>query len=268
MKELRRIQLFFIFSFLFSLIFLLFFIYPITVLLLVGSKGIISSLKNVSFLSAVYVTLIISTTAAVFAVIFGLPLGYIIARYEFKFKSVIETIIDIPIVIPHVVVGIMIVLAFSSQYGLGPFLHKFGINVLDTLLGAILAVSYLSSTYTIRIIESSIKMIDPEIELISRSLGASQMRTFFNVILPNIWRSVANGALLTWARATSEAGALFIVAYYVLLGKTTVYPSSVYIYESYVGLGLIDAVKFSAALLVIVIGIFIIFRLILNLRRE
>ncbi len=264
----KEVNIFIFIIIVFSLIFLFFFAYPLAVLIIVGSKGIIASLENRSFLAAIYVTFIISTSAAVSAVIFGLPLGYIIARYNFKFKEVIETLIDIPIVIPHIVVGIMIVLAFSSQYGLGPIFHKYGINVIDTILGAALAVSYLSSTYTIRVAESSIKGIDPEIELISRSLGASQIRTFFSIILPNIWRSVVNGALLTWARATSEAGALFIVAYYVILGKTTVYPSPVFIYESYVGLGLIEAVKFSAALVAIIISVFILFRIIINLRRH
>ncbi|AFZ71147.1 ABC-type sulfate transport system, permease component [Caldisphaera lagunensis DSM 15908] len=264
----KEINFFIILTIIFSLFFLLFFAYPLVVLIIVGSKGIISSLENESFLTAIYITFIISTSAAISAVIFGLPLGYIIARYNFRFKEVIETLIDIPIVIPHIIVGVMIVLAFSSQYGLGPIFHKYGINVIDTILGAALAVSYLSSTYTIRVVESSIKAIDPELELISRSLGASQMRTFFSVILPNIWRSVINGALLTWARATSEAGALFIVAYYVIFGKTTVYPSPVFIYESYVGLGLIEAVKFSAALVVIIVSAFILFRVIINLRRH
>jgi molybdate/tungstate transport system permease protein len=249
-----------------SSLLLLFFIYPLAILIIVGSKGILSALENKPFLASIEITIIISSIAAISAIIFGVPLGYIIARYNFKFKNIIETIIDMPIVIPHIVVGLMVILAFSSQYGIGPLLHRYGITVIDTILGATLAVSYLSSTYTIRVVESSIKMIDPELELVSRSLGASQFRTFFQIIIPNIWRSIINGAILTWARAVSEAGALFIVAYYVVFNKTTVYPSSVFIYESYIGLGIIEAVKFAATLAVIVIGIFILFRILINLK--
>ena len=259
---------FFAFLVVFSLLILLFFAYPLVLLLVLGGSGFVTSLENRSFMLSIEVTLIISTITSVFAVLFGVPLGYVMARYDFKFKSLLETLIDIPIVIPHIVVGLMVLLAFSSQYGVGPFLHRFGITVLDTIFGAILAVSYLSSTYTIKVVESSIAMVDPEVELVSRSLGASRFATFFRVTIPSIKRSILNGALLTWARATSEAGALFIIAYYVFFYKKTVYPSPIFIYESYITFGILQAVKFAAALVIIVIAIFILFRAIFRVRGQ
>ncbi len=194
----------------------------------------------------------------------GTPFAYLLARSEFKFKEVIEAIIDIPIMVPHVVVGIMIVLAFSSQYGLGPFLQGLGINMIDTLIGAIVTVTYLSATYSIRVTETSIKTINPDIELTARTLGSSPAFTFIHVIVPRIWKSIANGALLTWARAVAEVGALLVVAYYVYFNGNDVYPASIYIYEGFEALGLAGVVKYSAALLIIVLVIFIVYRFILK----
>jgi molybdate/tungstate transport system permease protein len=194
----------------------------------------------------------------------GTPFAYFLARSEFKFKEVIEAIIDIPIMVPHVVVGIMIVLAFSSQYGLGPFLQRIGINLIDTLIGAVITVTYLSATYSIRVTETSIKTINPDVELTARTLGSSPAFTFIHVIVPRIWKSIANGALLTWARAVAEVGALLVVANYVIFNGTYVSPASIYIYEGFEALGLYGVVKYSAALLLIVLAIFIIYRWILK----
>lgn len=236
---------------------LLLFSYPIAVLLLIGGKGIIEALRVPAFALALLVTIITSTLAAVASVIFGVPLAYILARYNFKLKGIIEALVDIPIAIPHIIVGVMIVLAFASYYGMGPFLLRHGIRVVNTLLGAALAVTYVSATYTVRVVQSAIAMLDPELEVVAMSLGASRLRAFFSVVLPNIWKSVASGALTSWARAASEAGALFIVAYEVQLGRSLIYPAPVAIYEAYVGLGILSAAKFSAAMLVVVLAVFL-----------
>ena len=168
--------------------------------------------------------------------------------------------------VPHIVVGIMIVLAFSSEYGLGPFLQRLGINLIDTLIGAIITVTYLSATYSIRMTESAIKMINPDVELTARTLGSTPTFTFFHVIVPRIWKSIANGAMLTWARAVAEVGALLIIAYYVYFNGNNVYPASIFIYQAYSNpvLGLAAVVKYSAALLIIVLAIFIIYRWVLR----
>jgi molybdate/tungstate transport system permease protein len=197
-------------------------------------------------------------------VLVGTPFAYLLARNDFKLKEVIDAIIDIPIMVPHVLVGIMIVLAFSSTYGLGPFLQGMGINLIDTLIGAIITVTYLSATYSIRVVESAIKMINTDVELTARTLGSTPAFTFLYVIIPRIWKSIANGAILTWARAVAEVGALLVVAYYVYFNGNYVYPASIYIYEGYVALGLAGVVKYSAALLIIVLATFIIYRLVLR----
>ena len=235
-------------------------IYPLILLIIVGGPMVPSALSTASFVKAIEATVVISTLSALIAIVMGTPLAYVLARYEFRLKQVVDSIVDIPIMIPHVIVGIMVVLAFAYRYGLGPFLKAHGIEFVNTLWGATAAVAFLSSTYYIRVVEAAIRMINPEMELVARTLGASWGRMFTTLILPKIKRAIANGALLSWARSVSEAGALFIVAYYVYFAGSYVYPASVYIYESYVGVGLINAVKYSAALVLVVLAIFIAYR--------
>ena len=229
-----------------------------------GAKNLISALSTGDFIASVEVTFVIATAAALLSVLVGTPFAYLLARSDFKLKEVIEAIIDVPIMIPHVVVGIMIVLAFSSQYGLGPFLQGLGINLIDTLIGAIITVTYLSATYSIRVTETAIETINPDVELTARTLGSSPAFTFIHVIVPRIWKSIANGALLTWARAVAEVGALLVVAYYVYFNGNDVYPASIYIYEELEIFGLASVVKYSTALLIIVLAVFILYRFILK----
>ena len=121
-------------------------------------------------------------------------------------------------------------------------------------------MTYVSATYAIRVVQSAVSMIDPNVELTARTLGASQATTFVQVILPQIRRAVANGALLAWARSIAETGALFIVAYYVSFGGRLLSPASIYIYNSYISAGLADAVKFSAAIVLVSLVVFILYR--------
>ncbi|MEM1638141.1 MAG: ABC transporter permease [Pyrobaculum sp.] len=241
----------------------LFFLYPLLLLMYLGWGELATALTTGSFLQSVGLTVLISTASAATAVLLGIPTAYVLARYEFKMKEVVEAVIDIPIVVPHTIVGIMVVLAFAA-YGLGPAFSALGLKVIDALPGAIIAVSYLSATYAVRTIESAIRMLDPELENVARSLGAGPLRAFAAVVLPNIKRAVANGALLAWARAVSESGALLVVAYYVIWGRASIYPAPIYIYQAYIGLGLDEAVKYSAALLLLVLAIFLAYRLALS----
>jgi molybdate/tungstate transport system permease protein len=286
------------------LILLLLIVYPIVLLITLGSAQLASALSVGSFIDAIEVTVIMSTLSALVAVVMGTPLAYLLARYEFRFKQILDSIIDIPIMVPHIIVGIMIVLAFASRYNiifntLNLIAHKLmlidaalsrygllhallspvvnalvnlltgitGIRFVNTLWGAVAAVAFLSSTYYIRVVEAAISMVNPEMEIVARTLGASPSRVFISITLPKVWKAMANGALLSWARSVSEAGALFIVAYSIYFNGNYIYPASVYIYESYVGVGLANAVKYSAALLIIVLIIFVAYRVALGIKR-
>ena len=254
------LALFLLLTFLLGGALVVFFVYPIAVLLAIGLGGIGSALGVRAFQLALIVTLITSSAAAAASVVFGVPLAYALARFDFKLKEVVNALVDIPIAVPHIIVGVMIVLAFAQYYGLGALFHRLHISVIDTLVGASMAVTYVSATYTVRVVEAAIRSISPDAEIVAMSLGASRLRAFFTVVLPRVKRAIANGALTSWARAASEAGALLIVAFQVYLGKSLIYPAPVAIYEAYVGLGILEAAKFSAAMLIVVLGVFLVAR--------
>lgn len=240
-----------------------FFLYPLLFLIYLGWGSLASALATGSFLQSLGITAAISTLASLIAVLAGIPTAYVLARYDFPLKPLVDAIIDIPVVVPHTVVGLMVILAFAS-YGLGPLLGKLGLQIIDALPGAVIAVSYLSATYAIRTIEGAVRLLDPELENAARSLGASPFKAFVEVVLPNIKEAVLDGALLSWARSVSEAGALLVVAYYIILGNSSIYPASIYIYQAYIGLGLNEAVKYSAALVLFVLAVFLSFRAVIG----
>ena len=218
-----------------------------------GTTQLFSAFAVPSFVESVGITFFIATIAALISVVLGTPLGYILVRYDFKFKQIVDAFVDIPIMIPHIVVGIIIVLAFSSSHGVNG-------NIIDTVLGATLAVTYVSATYTIRVIQSAVSMMDPSVELTARTLGASPTTTFVRVVLPQIRRAIANGALLAWARSIAETGALLIVAYYVSFNGRLVYPASIYIYNIFTFEGITGTVKFSAAIVLVSLAVFIAYK--------
>lgn len=247
-----------------SSLLIFFFVYPLLVLFYLGARQIASAFAVPSFVASLEVTLLISTLAALISLALGTPLGYVLARYEFRFKDFVDALVDVPIMIPHIIVGIMVVLAFASNLGAGPLMAGAGIGVINTVLGATLAVTFVSATYTVRVIQSAVTVIDPNTELTARTLGASPIYTFVKVVLPQIRKALASGAIIAWARSISEVGALFVVAYYVNLGGRLVYPASIFIYESYISTGLAEAIKFSAAMVLVSLGVFVVYRLVIR----
>jgi molybdate/tungstate transport system permease protein len=223
-------------------------------------------MRSSEAVSAIMLTVYASALTAFVAVLLGVPLGYLLGRYRFPGRPLIDSIIEIPLMIPHTVAGIALITVFGSAQPVGAFFSGFGVRMTNNVLGIVLTLVFVSATYTVKQVEEAIKSIDPKLELVSRSLGASSTFTFLNVTLPNIWRSVVSGAILTWARASSEVGALFIMAYYPPV-------ASILIWNLYAGYGLREsttngvllspgAVNVAALMIFINLAIFVMFKLI------
>jgi molybdate/tungstate transport system permease protein len=248
---------------------LLFFLLVSPVLSLVWSSsisGLSLALVNAEALSAIGLTVYTSGLTAAVAVVLGLPLGYLLGRYNFRGRSLLDSIIEIPLMIPHTVAGIALITIFGSAELVGGFFHNFGIRMTNDVIGIVITLVFVSATYSVKQVEEAVRAIDPKLELVSRSLGASSTFTFFNVTVPTIWRSVVTGAILTWARASSEVGALFIMAYYPPV-------ASILVWNLYAGYGLREstsngivlspgAVNVAALMIFINVGIFILFKLV------
>jgi len=161
---------------------------------------------------------ITSITASLIAVailtLLGVPLAYILARHDFRGKGLIETIIDVPFVMPHAVAGIMILAAYSHRGVFGSLTSSIGLRIQDAFAGIVAVMIFVSAPILVDTVKAGIASIDPMLEAVARSLGASPLRAFIDIIVPMTLRHIIAGIILAWARALSEVGALLIVAYY------------------------------------------------------
>lgn len=168
---------------------------------LVLEKALDPSVHRVLYLG-VYGPLI----AAVGSLLFGVPLAYFLAR-GFPGQQFVESLVDLPLVVPHSVAGILILFGFGSG---GAFPR---ISVLGTMLGMVLAMMFVAAPYAVNITREAFEAIDDRLVYASRIHGASQWQTFRRVTAPLAVRGMVTGGVLAWARAVSEFGAVAVVAY-------------------------------------------------------
>ncbi|ADB58857.1 tungstate ABC transporter permease WtpB [Archaeoglobus profundus] len=206
-----------------------------TLIKVLRDEVVLNALKN-TFLTAGITTLI--------ALVLGVPLGYVLARKEFRYKSLIQGIVDVPIVIPHSVVGIMLLTTFSDA-------------ILDSYLGIIMAMLFVSASFTINSARDGFLAVDKKLEDVARTLGAGKFKTFLTVSLPLAFASILSGAIMTFARAVSEVGAILVVAYYP---KT----AQILVLEYFENFGLKYSTPISVILIVLSLTIFAILRWLLK----
>jgi molybdate/tungstate transport system permease protein len=164
--------------------------------------------------SAFIVSFTASAVAVAMLTLTGVPLAYMLARYDFRGKGLVESIIDIPLVMPHAVAGIMILTAYSRRGLLGGLVESLNVRVQDSFLGIVLAMMFVSAPLLVDTVKAGVSSIDPLLEVVARTLGASRFRAIVDIVLPLAWRHILAGVILAWARALSEVGAILIVAYY------------------------------------------------------
>ncbi len=204
------------------------FVPPGSILRAAADPGVVVSL---SF------TLLASALALVLSVLLGVPLGYVLARRRFRGKAFLESFVTLPIVLPHLIAGLALLLLFAPDSPVGAIAARVGLPVFDTIWGVVLVMVYVSASYTVLASASAFRAVDEDLVEVARSLGATPQEAFATVTLPIALRGIAAGAILTWARSVSEIGGFLILAYTVYpmppyLGPTTA-PVSVYIYNLY-----------------------------------
>jgi len=254
----KRIEgIFLTFSAIGSVIILIFLIPMILAPLMTNPMQLANALMDSEILGALSVTFAGATLATGFALIFGVPLAYVMARKDFAFKGLLESFLNIPLTIPHSVAGILVLLAYHSRTSIGSLLSNLGIVIEDTLWGIVLAMLFVSAPILISSAKAGFSMIDENLEYVARTLGASHYKTFFTITLPLSLKAIASGAVLTWARAVSEVGALLIVA---------PYPKSIalLVIERFEALGLSSAIPITVILLAISLAIVLILNYVLR----
>lgn len=162
---------------------------------------------------ALATSLLTATAATLFTLILGVPLAYAIARTKFKGKEIILTLIDLPILVPQSVAGIALLMVFGPKTTIGRELYQlFDLEIVNSLFAITIAQVFVSAPFLIRAATATFARSDHRLEKVSRTLGASHSTTFFKISLPLALPGIYSGAILTWARAISEAGTLILLA--------------------------------------------------------
>jgi molybdate transport system permease protein len=175
------------------------------------------------------IRLTIATTLASIALIVlgGTPLAWLIARRRNRVWSVLETVVQLPVVLPPAVAGVALLLAFGRRGLLGPGLAVFGVGLPLSTAAVVLAQSFVAAPFYVQAAIAAFRRLDTDLVLVARTLGASPPRVFFTVAVPLSWPALAGGAALSWARALGEFGATLMFAGN-LTGRTQTLPLAIY----------------------------------------
>ncbi len=226
---------------------------------------IVAAAENVEVREAIWLTLYASGIAVLATALLAIPLGYLLARRTFFGRSVVESLVTLPIVVPHLMVGLgLFFLLAVPGTPLYNFTHAIGIPVYYTIWGVVLVMAVVSAPYTVVAAQLSFQAVDARVIESARSLGAGSGTAFLTVTLPIAARGIVAGLLLTWARAVSEIGGILILAYYVYPGGPYTGPLtntiSVYIYDLFQLGDWTDAAAVSSLFLLIAFSIFLLVR--------
>ena len=176
------------------------------------SGELLDSLRRPIVREALRVSVVTSFVTLAVVVVLGTPLAYLLARASFPGKRLVDTLIDLPMVLPPVVAGVALLMAFGRRGVFGPELRSAGVELAFTTTAVVLAQIFVSAPFYIRAAKVGFQSVDRRLEQVAYTLGASRLSTFRRVVLPLAAPAVLGGAVLCWARALSEFGATMMFA--------------------------------------------------------
>ena len=196
--------------------FLFFLIIPIGVLLKKASQSWFKDFFAIATqpiaLSAYNVTFSIAFMASLVNAVFGFILAWVLVRYNFPGKRLLDAAIDLPFAVPTSVAGLTLTTVYSRQGWIGDLLSKAGIQIVYTKLGIAIAMVFVSLPFVVRAVQPVLQEMDQEMEEIAWSLGASPWRTFRKVVLPPLLPAFFTGVTLGFSRAIGEYGSLVLIS--------------------------------------------------------
>ena len=211
-----------------TVVYVLFIGLPIIALLVQASQqeGFLAGLTGDMVLQALRLTVVTSVVSMVVVVVVGTPFALLLARRRSTVLRVIDTFVELPIVLPPVVAGVAMLMAFGRNGLLGPALSAIGVTLPFTTAAVIFAQVFVAAPFYIRAARIGFAGVDPTYEEVSQTLGVSPWATFWRLTLPVAWPSLLTGLTLAWARAVSEFGATIMFAGN-LTGRTQTMPLAI-----------------------------------------
>jgi molybdate transport system permease protein len=185
---------------------------------------IAQALASPEIRSAIWLSLLSCSVSALLAVWVAVPMGYLLARTRFPGKGIVDLLVDVPIVLPPVVVGLSLLILFQSPPGL--FIQRY-VTVTYAVPAVIFAQFTVAAAFAVRTMRVTFEQISPRTEAVAMTLGCSRGRAFWLVTLPEAWRGVLTAGTLAWAKSLGEFGPILIFAGATRM-KTEVLSTSVY----------------------------------------
>ncbi|HUX40198.1 MAG TPA: ABC transporter permease [Rectinemataceae bacterium] len=217
-------------------------------------KGLMRAAGEPDVLPAIRLSLEAAFITATFAGAFGIPLAYLLAKKDFLGKGIVEALVDLPLAIPHTVVGIALLFVFGRSGIIGaPIERLTGFKFWGTLGGIVISMLFVSLPHMVNSARIGFESVDSRLEKVARTLGRGPWFVLAKVTLPLARRGILTGLMLTYARSISEFGAVVILAYFPMTAP-------VKIYDLFLQSGLDESSAVAVIFMTVALALFIILR--------
>ncbi|MCL1089643.1 sulfate/thiosulfate ABC transporter permease CysT [Shewanella profunda] len=196
----------------------------VSLILLLPTTGLIMQTSSMSWseywgviadprvVASYRVTILSALAASLFNCLFGLLLAWVLVRYEFPGKRILDALVDLPFALPTAVAGITLATLYAENGQIGSLLAEWGIKVAYTPLGIVVAMIFTSIPFVVRTVQPVLEELSHEEEEAGMTLGASDRSVFWRVILPSLWPALMIGTALSFTRSLGEFGAVIFIA--------------------------------------------------------
>lgn len=208
---------------------LLFLTLPLVALILrTPPSELLANLGEGQVIQAVSLSLLTTFITLAVTLVFGTPVAYLLARYDFPLRRAVDTLLDLPTVLPPSVAGVALLMAFGRRGIVGEWLEIWGIHIAFTQAAVVLAQTFVAAPFYVKAAMLGFASVDRDMEQAAALDGASSGQVFRFITLPLSWAALLSGAVMTWARALGEFGATIIFAGNYP-GRTQTMPLAIYI---------------------------------------
>jgi sulfate/thiosulfate transport system permease protein len=178
----------------------------------IGPTGFWAIASDPRTLAALRLSFGAALIAAAINTVFGLLLSWVLVRYRFPGRRIIDAAVDLPFALPTAVAGIAMAAVYAPNGWIGSFADNLGFKIAFTPLGVVLALVFIGLPFVVRTVQPVLEEVEREIEEVSALLGASRLRTVFKVVLPQVYPALLTGATLAFARGIGEYGSVIFIA--------------------------------------------------------
>ncbi len=189
---------------------------------------LLTNLGEAQVLQAISLSMFTTFITLTVTLVFGTPVAYLLARYNFPLRRVVDTLLDLPTVLPPSVAGVALLMAFGRRGLVGEWLEVWGLHIAFTQVAVVLAQTFIAAPFYVKAATLGFAGVDSDLEQAAALDGAAGAQVFRFITLPLAWPALLSGAVMTWARALGEFGATIIFAGNYP-GRTQTMPLAIYI---------------------------------------